>query len=86
MFTALVLDVVGYRRHAAATAYSVLNSSGNLAITYMVWLDGLGYKHNGARGLMATDALANGASALALLAIAFAARHVWQRREIAPQP
>lgn len=71
MFTALVLDVVGYRRHAAGTAFALLNASGNLAISYMVWLDGLGYQHGGAPGLMVTDAVANGVSALVLLGVAF---------------
>ncbi len=79
MFTALVLDVVGQRRHAAATMYSVLNASGNVAIAYMVWLDGLGYKHWGVRGLMSTDALANGVSAAVLLVVAVVTRQYWRR-------
>jgi MFS family permease len=79
MFTALVLDVVGHRASAAASGYAVLNASGNLAISYMVWLDGWGYKHWGARGLMGTDALANGASAVILLLVAIAAREYWNR-------
>ncbi|MGO9831837.1 MAG: MFS transporter [Myxococcaceae bacterium] len=77
IFTALILDVVGQRRHAAATAYSLFNASGNVAITYMLWLDGVGYRRGGARGLMGVDALANGASALLLLVVAFAARRFW---------
>ncbi|MGO8968216.1 MAG: MFS transporter [Myxococcaceae bacterium] len=78
LFTALILDVVGQRRQAAATAFSLLNASGNIAITYMLWLDGLGYKHGGAAGLMGMDALANGASALVLLGVAFAASRFWR--------
>jgi MFS family permease len=69
-FTALELDVLGRRPHAAGTAYSLLGASGNLPIVYMTWLDGVGYKYSGARGLMATDALANGIGAIALLMLA----------------
>jgi PAT family beta-lactamase induction signal transducer AmpG len=66
-FTALELDVLGKRRHAAGTAYSLLGASGNLPIAYMTWLDGVGYKYSGARGLMAVDSLANGIGGVLLL-------------------
>jgi MFS family permease len=80
VYTALLLDVVGKRAHAAAFAYSTLNASGNAAIAYMVWLDGIGYKHWGARGLMATDTAANGAFAVILLLVAAFAGHHWHHR------
>ena len=76
VFTAMVLDILGHRKHAAASGYAVLNSSGNLPIAYMTWLDGLSYRHWGARGLMATDAAANGGFGIVLLLIAiFLGRH-----------
>ena len=81
VYTALLLDVVGHRRHAAAAAYSTLNASGNIPISYMTWIDGVGYKHWGARGLMFTDAVANGAFAVVLLLMAIFAGHHWQERE-----
>jgi MFS family permease len=78
-FTALVLEVLGKRRHAAGSAYSLLVASGNVPIAYMTWADGVAYKHLGVKGLMGADALANGAGALILLAFArFAARR-WLR-------
>ena len=77
VFTAMVLDIVGRREHAAASGYAVLNSAGNLPIVYMTWLDGLGYRHWGARGLMATDAAANGGFAIVLLVIAIFLGHHW---------
>src|SRR4029077_20908845 len=80
-FTALVLEVLGKRGHAAGTAYSLLVASGNLPITYMTWLDGVGYKYSGARGLMGVDALANGIGAVLLLLFAAYCGHRW----IAPQ-
>ncbi len=77
VYTAMVLDIVGRRKHAAASGYSVLNSAGNLAIAYMTWLDGLGYRHWGARGLMATDAVANGGFGIVLLVVAIFLGHHW---------
>jgi len=69
-FTALELDVLGKRTHAAGTAYSLLGASGNLPIVYMTWLDGVGYKYSGVRGLMGVDAFANGIGGLILLLFA----------------
>jgi MFS family permease len=81
VYTALLLDVVGKRQHAAAFAYSALNASGNASISYMTWLDGLGYKHWGARGLMGTDAVANGVCGALLLLVAIYAGHHWHHRD-----
>ena len=69
IFTALVIDIVGPRKRAPATAYATLDAFGSLPLSYMTWLDGVGYKRWGARGMMATDAVANGISAVLLLAI-----------------
>ena len=70
VYTAMVLDILGRRKYAAASGYAVLNSAGNLPIAYMTWLDGLGYRQGGARGLMATDAAANGGFGIVLLLVA----------------
>ena len=77
IFTALVLEIMGKRRHAASTSYSLLVASGNLPIVYMTWLDGVGYKRAGVRGLMGVDAAANGCGALILLLLA-----VWAQRRL----
>jgi len=84
VYTALLLDVVGRRKHAAAAAYSTLNASSNIPIAYMTWFDGLGYKYWGARGLMGTDAVGNGGFALVLLAVAAFAGHHWHHRTAEP--
>jgi PAT family beta-lactamase induction signal transducer AmpG len=76
-FTALELEVLGKRPHAAGTAYSLLGSSGNLPISYMTWVDGAAYKRAGARGLMGIDALANGVGALLLLVFAATVGRRW---------
>jgi len=81
VFTALVLEVLGQRRHAAGTAYSLFVASGNLPILYMTWLDGVGYGHGAVKGLMTVDAVANGAGALVLLAIARYTQRYWKQTE-----
>jgi hypothetical protein len=48
----------------------VLTALGTLPVVYMTWLDGVGYKHAGVRGLMGTDAAANGVAGLVLLMVA----------------
>ncbi len=83
-FTALELDVLGKRTHAAGTAYSLLGSSGNFPITYMTWLDGVAYKQRGTRGLMGVDALANALGAVLLLLFARFAARKWLKREADP--
>lgn len=79
VFTALVLEILGPRNHAAGTGYSLLVASGNLPIAYMTWLDGIGYQHWKVRGMMSVDAVANAGGAILLF---FIAQGVWraQRR------
>ena len=85
VFTALVLEVLGRRRHAAGTAYSLMVASGNVPILYMTWLDGVGYRYGAVRGLMSVDAVANGVGALLLLLLAvYARRHFLAQEETAP--
>ena len=83
VFTALVLEVVGSRRHAAGTAYALLVATGNVPILYMTYLDGVGYKRWGIGGLMGMDALANGAGAALLLAVAIFVRRWWRQSAVA---
>jgi hypothetical protein len=85
VYTALLLDVIGRRQHAAATTYSTLNASANIPIVYMTWMDGLGYRHWGRRGLMGTDAVANGAFAIVLFLVAAFAGHHWRQAASTPE-
>ena len=48
----------------------------------MTYLDGVGYKHWGARGLMGVDAFANGGAAIVLLAVAWYARRLWHKTDV----
>jgi MFS family permease len=84
-FTALELDVLGRRQHAAGTAYSLLGASGNVPITYMTWLDGVAYKRHGILGLMGMDTLANGLGAVLLLVFAGSIARRWLRPTENPQ-
>jgi MFS family permease len=77
VFTALVLDVLGERKHAAGTGYAVMSASGNLPIVYMTALDGAGYGRWGVRGLMGVDAFAEAGAAVVLFAITRYFRHHW---------
>lgn len=75
-YSALILEVLGHRQRGAATGYALLSSSGNVCVIYMTWLDGLGYRLGGARGLMMTETLAcAGASVILLLVARHAIRH-----------
>lgn len=60
VFTALVLDLVGAKNPAAGTWYATFVCIGNAPVSYMEWLDGIGYQHLGARGMLGVDALAGG--------------------------
>jgi MFS transporter, PAT family, beta-lactamase induction signal transducer AmpG len=81
-YVALILEVLGDRKRGASTGYAFFSSSGNVNNSYMTWLDGVGYRHAGARGLMATDAVFGGLGGLILLAVA---RH-FVKRQSAPEP
>jgi MFS family permease len=81
VFTALVLEVMGCRDHAAGTAYALFVATGNVPILYMTWLDGVGYRYGAVRGLMTVDALANGIGALVLLLVARAAARYFRESE-----
>lgn len=63
-FSAVVYEIVGTAGKTASTLYSVFPAAGNLAIAYVVALDGKG---NGARGVLYNDAMLNIAGIVALL-------------------
>jgi hypothetical protein len=68
-FTALTAEIVGPDAADASTLFSVLSSAATVALIYMIWLDGVGHRYFGTRGLLWTDA---GASLLEC-AVVFAA-------------
>jgi len=77
-YSSLILEVLGRRQRGAATGYSLLSASGNLPVSYMTWMDGVGYRHAGVRGLMGVDAATNGVGGLILLLVALYFAKRWK--------
>ncbi len=55
LFTAVVLEFLGNSGKSGSARYSIINSLGNVPVTYMVLVDGIGYAHWGARGMPGID-------------------------------
>jgi PAT family beta-lactamase induction signal transducer AmpG len=55
LFTAVVLEFLGISGKSGSARYSIINSLGNVPVTYMVLVDGIGYAHWGARGMPGID-------------------------------
>jgi PAT family beta-lactamase induction signal transducer AmpG len=53
---ALIVEIVGPEARDASTLYSLLNAAVSLPIVYVTWLDGVGFRYFGMRGLLLTDA------------------------------
>jgi MFS family permease len=72
-FSAMVLEIIGAQKGAAASAqYTLFTAAGNGAIAYVTAVDGWGYAHHGPRGLLVTDALANIVGIAMLLGLSYA--------------
>ncbi len=56
-FTAVVLEIIGKVDRSAATQYTLFDAAGNLATSYLAWLDGHGYDLFKARGLPGSSGL-----------------------------
>jgi MFS family permease len=68
-FNALGYQLVGQKSAVASTQLGLFSASTNLAIVYMTWADGQGYRLFHVRGLFLVDSLASIASAILLLAL-----------------
>lgn len=68
-FNALGYQLVGQKSAVASTQLGLFSASTNLAIVYMTWADGQGYKHFGVRGLLLTDSIASMVTAILLLVL-----------------
>ena len=53
---ALLVEIVGPEARDASTLYSLLNAAVSLPFVYVTWLDGVGFRYFGLRGLLLTDA------------------------------
>lgn len=56
---ALIVEIVGVETRDASTLYSILNGAVTIPLLYMIWLDGIGFRSLGTRGLLGIDAGAN---------------------------
>jgi len=56
---ALIVDIVGPEARDASTLYSLLNAAVTVPVLYVIWLDGVGFRHFGTHGLLLTDAVLN---------------------------
>jgi PAT family beta-lactamase induction signal transducer AmpG len=56
---ALMVEIVGAESRDASTLYSILNGAVTIPLLYMIWLDGVGFRALGSRGLLGVDAGAN---------------------------
>jgi MFS transporter, PAT family, beta-lactamase induction signal transducer AmpG len=74
MFTAVVLEFLGQSGKSGSGRYSIINSLGNVPVSYMAALDGRGGKLWGARGVAGTDAVIGAIGALILLSYFVARR------------
>ena len=68
-FNALGYQLVGQNSPVASTQLGLFAAATNLAIVYMTWADGQGFKYFGVRGLLLTDSLASMISAILLLSL-----------------
>jgi len=53
---AIAFEAIGRSNPLAATTYAVINAAFNIPITYMLFVDGAGYKRHGIAGSFAADA------------------------------
>ncbi len=67
LFTAVVLEFLGASGKSGCGRYSIINSMGNIPVLYMIWLDGWGAGHWGARALSGTECVVGGLGAALLL-------------------
>jgi MFS transporter, PAT family, beta-lactamase induction signal transducer AmpG len=75
MFTGLVLDFLGDLGKSGSARYSIINSLGNIPVTYMVLIDGKSHAHWGSRTMPGTDVVLGALGGAILLAYFLSRRH-----------
>jgi hypothetical protein len=78
-WTALTLEIVGPDSRDTSTLFGAFTATASVSFLYMIWLDGVGYRHFGVRGLLWTDATAN-LLVFAVVVVVFFARGLGVRR------
>ena len=77
---ALIVDIIGPEARDPSSLYSILNAAITIPLLYVIWLDGVGFRHFGTHGLLATDAAFN-LAVFAIVAPIFIARGMRLRSE-----
>jgi PAT family beta-lactamase induction signal transducer AmpG len=68
LFTGVVLEFLGGSGKSGSSRYALINSLGNVPVSYMLFIDGRAYAHWGPRAMPAADALLSALGASLLLA------------------
>ncbi len=78
LFTALVMQLLGVSGRSGGSRYAIAISLGNLPVTYMTRVDGLGSRFFGLKGLPGADMALSG-----LVAVLFLGWFWWERQRMA---
>jgi MFS transporter, PAT family, beta-lactamase induction signal transducer AmpG len=70
-FMALAFQLVGPSSPASGTRFTLFMAAVNVPVVYMLRLDGWGHARFGVRGMLAVDAISNGAFAVLFLAVLY---------------
>jgi PAT family beta-lactamase induction signal transducer AmpG len=70
--TAITFDIIGRANPLASTTFCFVNSAYGVPISYMLLIDGAGYRHAGVAGSFAYDGLAGIVASLLLAGMLFA--------------
>jgi PAT family beta-lactamase induction signal transducer AmpG len=73
-FMALAFELLGEGAATSGTQFTLFMAATNVPVAYMIRLDGMGHRWWGVRGMIAVDAVANGAFGVLLLAGVWAVR------------
>ena len=68
LFTGVVLEFLGGSGKSGSSRYALINSLGNVPVSYMLFVDGRVYAHWGPRAMPAADAILSATGATLLLA------------------
>lgn len=85
-YTSLSLELIQADSPAASTLYAAFNCLGNLPVAYSIWLDGIGFRFAGPKGLLSLDAGLEIVSSLVLLGYIYFLRRRLGSSEISDAP
>lgn len=78
-FMTLALELMGAGSPASGTRFTLFMAAVNIPVVYMLRVDGWGQARFGVRGMLAADAISNGAFAVLLLILLYGSRRYARR-------